>query len=72
MTKRFELEDKIQAVWSTTEDINTVMRAILDGKEPLTEDEIANALIGISVLHSMKCEELFNLFETMVGERTII
>jgi hypothetical protein len=40
-----------------------------DPDGPLTEDEIANVLIGLTELHDIRCKKLFNVFEAMLRER---
>jgi hypothetical protein len=59
---RFDLEDKIMRVWCTSEDVSLLLRQHLDRETPLTEDEIANALLGIETLHEMRCQELWDCF----------
>lgn len=59
---RFDLEEKIIQAWSTKDDIALLMRQHLDRAEPMTEDEIANALLGIETLHNMRCQELWDCF----------
>ena len=45
---------------------------VLDGPEPMTNDEISNALLGIKTLYEMKFNELFNTFEQLVHDKKII
>lgn len=66
--KVYELEEKIMSAWSTKEDIELLMRQQFDGEEPMTEDEIMNAMIGIITLHDMRCSELFKLYEQCVKQ----
>jgi hypothetical protein len=40
-----------------------------DPDGPLTEDEIANVLIGLTELHDIRCKKLFNVFESMIKEK---
>jgi hypothetical protein len=62
MLKPFELEDKIMSAWSTKEDLELLMRHHMDREQIMTEDEIANALLGIISLHDMRCNELFDTY----------
>ena len=66
---RFDLEEEIQKVWSTKEDLDVVAERIMDDPIPMTEDQIANALIGISELHETRMWKLWKVFETIVHEK---
>ena len=70
MYDRFNLEEEIQNVWQTKDDLNAITERIyedLDG--PMTDDEISNVLIGLSELHETRCKKLWKVFETMVHEK---
>ena len=48
---RFNLEEEIMNVWQTREDLNAVTDRIIDPwNGPMTEDQTANVLIGLSEL----------------------
>ena len=67
---RFNLEEEIQNVWSTTEDLDTVLYRIMDAHEgPPSEDEITNMLIGLKEIHNSRCIKLWDVFETMIHEK---
>ena len=71
MTQKYEspdLEAAIMEAWHTKDDLDLISERILDDPKPMTEDEIANVLIGLSELHETRCKKLFNIFETMVYE----
>ena len=68
---RFDLEQALLAAWSTKEDIDLLMARMFDGPE-MSEDEIANAMIGISALHDMRCERMFDIFERLIHARKIV
>lgn len=72
ISNRFKLEEAIMHVWSTSEDLETLLRQYMDAEEPPSEDEMANALIGIRTLHTMKCDQLFSLFESMINNKEIL
>ena len=68
---RFNLEEEIQNVWQTKDDLNAITERIYDGPDgPMTEDEISNLLIGLSELHETRCKKLWRVFETMVHEKS--
>ena len=73
MYDRFNLEEEIQKVWNTEEDLDTILYRIMDAPdEPPTEDEITNMLIGLKEIHKSRCLKLWDVFETMVENKKII
>lgn len=64
-----KLEDRIMSVWSTKEDIDTLLWAVMDKPEPLSEDELANLLIGIAALHESRCQQLYETYSNLLKER---
>ena len=67
---RFNLEEEIQNVWQTKDDLDAIAERHYDDPEgPMTEDEISNVLIGLSELHETRCKKLWKVFETMVKEK---
>ena len=65
---RFDLEDKIMKCCNVTEDIKTVLNMIDRGS---SEDEISNALIGITALYEAKFTNLFETFEECIKNKEI-
>ena len=62
-----DLEDKIMSVWGTVEDIDTFLYRYLDSPAgELSEDDIANTLIGIKTLHDQRCQKLWDAFEEVI------
>jgi hypothetical protein len=68
MKTRFDLEQEIMECWAVCEDIDTIFHAT-DGA---TEDELANALMGVSQLYKWKFRKLSETFEQLVREGKII
>ena len=67
MYDRFNLEEEIQNVWQTKDDLDAIAERVYDDPDgPMTEDQIGNVLIGLSELHDIRCKKLFNVFESMV------
>ena len=65
----FDLEAEIMSVWNTKDDLESITSRMMDDPDgPLTEDEIANVLIGLTELHDIRCKKLFNVFESMIKE----
>jgi len=65
MADRFALENCIMHMWNTKEDIDLLLTYYCDSPTPVTEDEIANILIGLSAIHNMRCEKLFDTFKAV-------
>jgi hypothetical protein len=65
---RFDLEQFILRAWTTVEDIELFLEMYADGKEPMTEDEVANIMIGMSHLHNMRMQQLWDCFEQLIKE----
>lgn len=67
-----KLEDHIMSVWSTKEDIDTVLWAVMDKPQPLSEDDLANLLIGIAAMHDARCQQLYETYTNLLKERNEI
>jgi hypothetical protein len=57
----FDLEDHVYKVWQTADDIETLYKYHGDAERPMTEDEVANALIGLKQMHEMRCWQLMDM-----------
>jgi len=67
---RFNLEEEIQNVWQTKDDLTAIAERIYDDPDgPMTEDEISNVLIGLSELHETRMKKLWKVFETMIQQK---
>jgi hypothetical protein len=66
---RFDLEEQIQNVWQTKEDLNAVTERIMEDTVFMSADQISNVLIGISELHETRMWKLWQVFETMVRQK---
>jgi hypothetical protein len=69
MITRFDLEQAIMLAWHTKDDIDLVIKNLLNN--PMTPDEISNVLIGISALHELRSNALFDIFSTLIKEGSI-
>lgn len=58
--------------WITKEDLDTIAWRVMDCTERLSEDELANLLIGIAALHESRMLQLFQAYETLVREKLIL
>jgi hypothetical protein len=60
---RFDIEQAIMAVWSTDQDIDNLLWKLMDSPEgPMSEDDLANYLIGINQILRVRCERLFDVY----------
>ena len=57
----FDLEDAIYKVWQTSDDIELLFKHHGDAPKPMTEDEVANTLLGLKQLHDMRCHALMDM-----------
>ena len=70
---RFNLEEEIQKVWNTEEDLNTILYRIMDAPDgPPSEDEVTNMLIGLKEIHKSRCLKLMDVFESMVEKKNFV
>jgi len=63
--KPFNLEDLIMECWQVTSDIKLVYEEHLDAPKPMSEDELANILIGMEYMYQRKFERLFREYEAV-------
>jgi len=61
-----DLETYIMKAWQTSEDLNAIIHAM---EEPMTEDEQANALLGIYTLNEIRMNDLWRVFEQFVVQQ---
>ena len=65
MYDRFNLEEEIQNVWNTENDIDTILYRMSCG-DVEERDEIINMLTGLKILHKSRSMKLFDVFESLV------
>jgi hypothetical protein len=58
----FDLENAISQAWQTSDDLELFFKHHGDAPKPMTEDEVANTLLGLKQLHDMRCEALMDMF----------
>jgi hypothetical protein len=49
-----DLEQAIQMVWQTSDDLELFFKYSLDAPKAMTEDEYANTILGLKQLHDMR------------------
>ena len=65
---RFNLEEEIQNVWQTKDDLNAIS-VDFENQQSLTVDEVNPVLIGLAELHEIRCKKLWRVFEHLVKEK---
>ena len=70
MRNLYDLEPEIMKVWSTVDDIDSVIWAMFDRQEAMSEDEMHNALISVRTLLQIRSEKLFNVYSELLKEGT--
>lgn len=68
---RFDLEQAIMQLWNTAEDIKLLYEHYYDNPKRMTEDEVANALIGIYTLANIRGQKTFDLYEKLLQENKL-
>lgn len=59
----FNLEDEIMRAWTTVEDIDNILWALMDRTKEPDADEVANLLIGLSATTNIRMQKLFSSYE---------
>ena len=62
MNQKIDLESAIMLAWQTSEDIDLLYKHHGDHPVPMSDDEMANALLGVKVLHDMRMEALMDTY----------
>lgn len=62
MNSKIDLESAILLAWQTADDIDLLFKHHGDNPIAMTEDEIGNALLGIKILHDMRCAALMDTY----------
>lgn len=72
MIDRFDLEQYIMQAWITSEDLDLFLWKLMDSPEKMSEDDIANMIIGIKALHDARMNKLWHCFEELLAMKKII
>ena len=71
MNDRFDLEEAISEVFTSNEELETLLSRIGDSPVTPSEDEVMNILIGIIALNKVRYEKLWNTFESLIANGVI-
>ena len=69
MKTQFDLEQRIMQCWSIIDDIDMLYTNVMDAPEKLTEDHIANILLGMKQLYDLKFNTLMSTYEKFLKEK---
>ena len=62
MSERYDFEQAIMVAWQTSDDLDLLYKHHGDHPFPMTEDQVATALLGIKALHDMRMEKLMDMY----------
>lgn len=60
---KINLEEAIHKAWQTCDDLDMFLKHHSDHPMPMTDDEVANTILGIKQIHAMRMENLFDMFK---------
>lgn len=64
----FDLEQAIMNCWQVTGDVDNLLEQYLDHPSGMSEDDMANYLIGLKTIYGVKFNKLFSIFEDICRE----
>jgi hypothetical protein len=64
MPDRFDLENEITNLTAVSDDLVLLAGAVLE-REEFSADELSNALLGLSVMVTLRSEKLFDIFKAV-------
>lgn len=62
MNNKIDLESAIMKAWQIVDDLDTFYRYHGDAEKPMTEDEVANTLLGLKQIQEMRMWELMDTY----------
>ena len=66
---QFDLEQRIMQCWDVVDDLDVLFVTVFENVPPLTNDQIANTLLGMKQLYDMKFYALMSTFEKYLKEQ---
>ena len=64
---RFEFEQLLLNCWGIISDINLLNEMIQDNPSKMSNDDIANYLLGLGTIYDVKFQKLFDMFENSLS-----
>lgn len=71
MNNRFDLEQKILECWHVVDDIRTLNKQRKNRPGTMTDDQVANYLLGLETIYQVNFGQLFAMFESMCSDGKI-
>ena len=65
--KQFDLEQEIMNCWNITTDLNVLFEELCES-EKMTNDRMANIVLGMKELYEIKFNKLFRTFEDFLQD----
>jgi hypothetical protein len=65
--KQFDLEQSIMDCWDITEDLDTLLEAVIEHPD-FDKDKISNVLMGVTELYNLKFDKCFRNFEAFLKD----
>jgi hypothetical protein len=59
---RIDLESAIMKAWQIVDDLDLFFRYYGDAEKPMTEDQVANTLLGLKQIQEMRMWELMDTY----------
>jgi len=66
---QFDLEQRIMQCWNVVDDLDVLFVTVCENNPPLTNDQIANTMLGMKQLYDMKFYALMSTFEKYLKEQ---
>jgi len=63
----FDLEQSIFECWHTKEDLENLYHRM----DTMTQDQIANYLLGLIEIHNTRCNKTFDIYETLLEQKKL-
>ena len=63
MKDRFDLETAILDAWHTKDDLDLFLKGFMDHPDPMSENEVANAILGLMAIHDLRCRQLYEVYK---------
>jgi hypothetical protein len=70
MYNRFDLEQAIMTCWAVVDDIKALNNQYMNVGN-MTQDQVANYLLGLETIYQVKFEQLRAIFEQMIEDGQI-
>lgn len=70
MINVFDFEQQIMKCWGVVDDIKTLNQQYMDVGN-MSEDNIANYLLGLETIYEVKFQQLFSMYEELLRQKAL-